>query len=222
MSSHRLALEQFEVPKPAGLNVDAPRSGFAAHMPNNDQMQIDAIAEPQQIEPMGDPLIRPAPPPTEDPEQLSLDALRQDLTEACTRLTGVIAAIEADRINATTTAIEAAATRVAEVGIDVIGHIVDEGFATEIAGAVAEIATQIPHNSADLHVAHEDHEVLVTALAGFAPDTTITLISDDNLVSGQAKMHWPQGGVDFDANALSEKVAAMMTERLSDLTTRSR
>ena len=169
MSGHRLALEQFEVLKPPGLNIEAPPSGLIAQTPDDEQMQIDATAEPQQIEPMGDPLIRPAPAPAEDPEQLSLDALRQDLTHACGRLSGVIAAIEADRVNATTTAIEAAAHRVAEVGIDVIGHILDEGFATEIAGAVAEVATQIPHNSADLHVAEEDHEALVTALAGFAP-----------------------------------------------------
>ena len=222
MSGHRLALEQFEVLKPPRLSIEAPTSGFIAQTPDDEQMQIDATAEPQQIEPMGDPLIRPAPAPAEDPEQLSLDALRQDLTHACARLSDVIAAIEADRINAQSKAIEAAVDRVAEVGIDAIGHIVDEGFAAEIAGAVAEIATQIPHKSADLHVAQEDHEALVTALAGFAPDTTITLISDPSLVSGQAKMHWPQGGVDFDANALSEKVTAMMTERLSDLTTRSR
>lgn len=222
MTGTRLALEQFDIVKSPQSNLDAHVSGSGGLTRNERLPHIEAIADVGAMQPMADPLIRPAPMPEEDPEQESIDALHKDLTQARTRLTGVIESIEADRANAQAAVIETAVSRVAEIGIAAIGHVVDQGFATEIAGAVAEIAAQIPYKNADLHVAVDDHETLVTALAGFAPDTAITLISDDSLARGQARMTWPDGGADFDATALFEKMAAMMTERLSDLTPRSR
>ena len=159
--------------------------------------------------------------PEADPDDDASAALQMELSSACTQLAALIETIEADRVEALNATVGEAVNRIGEVGAQVIGTVIEQGNIAEIAAAVAEIAVKLPHDRAELRVAGEDHQALVNAIAQHAPDTAITLVSDDALVSGQARMVWPDGGADFDSVDLTETVAPLIAERLSDLMTRS-
>ena len=240
MNGNRISLEQFETtgapsrPAPGGglapgfgsdlspgmdLGGDLP----AIDLPMGGPLADDGLPtfDDGGVPPMDEPLIRPAPLPEADPSDAASAALQLELSSACTQLAALIETIEAERAEALNAAVGEAANRVGEVGAQVIGTVIDQGNLAEIAAAVAEIAVKLPHDRAELRVADQDHKALASAIARHAPDTAITLVSDEALLSGQARMVWPDGGADFDSADLTATVAPLIAERLSDLMTRS-
>ena len=229
MTGARVALEQF-APAPAftapdlglGLDLNPPGSEFVS--PDPTELDLDDAGfgdgpanDLGKREPMGKPLIRPAPMSEPDPDAEELAALQNDLSDACQRLAQVIAAIEAEQEAAKNAAAGEMAGRIAAIGQEVIQSIVNGGFVAEVAAAIADIGSRIPHSSAQIHVATEDHDALVNAIAAHAPETEITLLSDSTLMAGQAQMTWPDGGADFDAAALAAEADTLIAERLADV-----
>ena len=202
MNGTRIALEQFEA---------TPGSPPLTQV--GSATELDSVPDTCDLVPMDAPPIRRASGVEDAPDENEM--LREELASNCRRLADVIAAIEAERAGVIDRAITHASEAVAAVGAELLSSVVDQGIAAEIAAAVADVASRIPHKSIELHVAAADHDPLASAIATHAPEAAITVLSDPDLVSGRARMTWPEGGVVLDADRLIDRIAPLVAERLN-------
>lgn len=224
MTGDRLTLEQFaapargRAPKPGGV----PRSARDGTLP---RPAPPPDADPDGCEDdlalMKAPTIRRAPVPAADPAVVEAAALREEQKQMCARLADVTASVQRDRVASIDAAIAEIAHGIASIGGELLPGIIDQGMMAEIAAAIIDLASRIPHQAAELHVAAADHELLAAAIAADAPESTITLISDSALASGQARMVWPGGGAELDAARLADRIAPLIAERLNGMNIRS-
>lgn len=182
-----------------------------------------ATADDPEISPMDGPLIHPARPdgPEPDPEAEEIAALKAQLEADCLRLAGLLDAVAERRssVDARTTA--DAAARVATLGEEVLGSVIRDGFAAEIAATVAELSRHAAPGACTLVLSPADHDLTTGLIARAAPDREVEIAVDPALAPGRARMAWPEGGADFDAEELTRRLAPLIRERLADLAQRS-
>ncbi len=226
MSGTRIELEQFESgPSPMAMPADGelgaglPDAGMGFGPGCTDDLDIGLDgADPgdDDFPMMDEPLIRPAPADT-DPEADEIEVLRAELSDNCARLAGLITELDGDRDRIASTAVQAASDHVAEIGGELLNHVIRGGFLAEIAATVAELSARLPSGDAEIATAPDDHEALANLIAAAMPDGTVTLVSDPSLGPGQARMCWGDGGADFDAAQITDRVAPLIAQRLAEL-----
>ena len=195
-----------------------------ARIPLEQFRRTDGAAsdEPETI-PMDGPLIHPARPEEAEPDPAAeeLAALKARLEADCLRLAGLLDAVAERRCTVDARTAADAADRVAALGEEVLGSVIREGFAAEIAATVAGLSRHAAPGACTLAVSPADEDPVTELVACAAPGRPVEIAADPALAPGQARMAWPGGGADFDAEELTRRLAPLIRERLADLAQRS-
>lgn len=109
-------------------------------------------------------------------------------------------------------AVEASARAFGQAAAAAIPHLVQTGFAAEIAQASLDIARAQPPGGPLLQVSQDDLETVRACLAEAADG--LDLRASPSLGPGQATLEWTDGGARFDADALTAAALELLHQHL--------
>jgi len=98
---------------------------------------------------------------------------------------------------------------------DLSPTLLDTTFAGEVAASIEPVLRRTLTQEAQLLVASDHYEDIVSATSGLALEQKLTLVDDPNLPAGTARLKWPDGGADFDCEALLEVALQTFANQMS-------
>lgn len=98
---------------------------------------------------------------------------------------------------------------------DLSPTLLDTTFAGEVAASIEPVLRRTLTQEAQLLVASDHYEDIVSATSGLALEQKLILVDDPSLPAGTARLKWPDGGADFDCEALLEVALQTFANQMS-------
>lgn len=196
--AQRLALVRFDLPKVGEFGPSPAAARGAGEPPGPPERPAGVVV---QQEPPHCVAVEDAP---------GTATLRA--TTEITRIAETLAGLGRDLAPLREAAIEATARAFGQAAAAAIPHLVQAGFAAEIAQASLDIARAQPVGGPALLVSEDDLDAVRAILAEAA--SGLDLRASPSLGPGQAALEWTDGGARFDAAALTAAALELLHQHL--------
>lgn len=175
--------------------------------------RFDVVLPPAPPAEDTEPLAPPTPPP-----EAAIEAPTEDEPDPAQEMLRVIQAAERSADTAIAELTHAMRTALGEALEGLLPALLADGHAAEIASIAVRIAADVPRGPVTLAVPANDHDGIIAELERLTPAHPVTVTQDTALPAGSARLRWPSGGADIDAEHLLAEAKAVLDRRLTALT----